>query len=128
MRMHVKEYIAWQGISHGQVGEVPGWSIFPCISIWAIESGSSPGCVGWWVICGDCPTDYATCTGDRTPRAAVEEFSSRWRAASAAMLKGERLPGFSVGNSENAGKWGPLLVSRAQMLAEWALDDSLWEA
>ena len=44
------------------------------------------------------------------------------------MLKGERLPGFSVGNAENAGELAPLLASRAQMLAEWALDDSLWEA
>jgi hypothetical protein len=79
------------------------------------------------VICGDCPTDYATCTGDWTPRAAVEELSSRWRAASEAMLKGERLPGFSVGNSEYAGELAPLLASRAEMLAEWASDNSLWE-
>jgi hypothetical protein len=128
MRRQVTEYIARQGISHGQIGDEPAWSVFPCVSIWAVESGSSPGWVGWWVICGDCPTDYATCTGDRTPRAAVEEFSSRWRAASAAMLRGERLPDFSVGNSENAGELAPLLASRAQMLAEWALDDTLWEA
>lgn len=79
------------------------------------------------VICGDCPKDYATCTGDRTPRAAVEEFSSRWRAASAAMFKGESLPGFSVGNAENAKELAPSLASRAEMLAEWALDDILWE-
>jgi hypothetical protein len=43
MRQQVREYIARQGISHGQIGEVPAWSIFPCISIWAIESGISPG-------------------------------------------------------------------------------------
>jgi hypothetical protein len=128
MRRRVTEYIAQRGVSHGQIGDAPAWSVFPCISIWAVESGSSPGLVGWWVICGDCPTDYATCTSDRTPRAAVEEFSSRWRAAAAAMLKGECLPGFSVGNDDNAGELAPLLASRAQMLAEWALDDSLWEA
>jgi hypothetical protein len=44
------------------------------------------------------------------------------------MLKGERLPDFSVGNSANAGELAPLLESRAQLLAEWALDDRLWEA
>jgi hypothetical protein len=128
MRMQVKQYLARQQISYEEVGEVPAWSVFPCVSIWAIESGSSPGRVGWWVICGDCPTDYVTCTGDRTPRAAVEELSSRWRAASIAMLKGERLPDFSVGNPENEGEMAPLLATRAQLLAEWALDDSLWEA
>jgi hypothetical protein len=128
LRVRVKEYLARQGVSHGQVGDVPAWSVFPYVSIWAIESGSSPGWVGWWVICGDCPTDYVTCTGDRTPRAAVEHFSASWRAASAAMLKGERLPDFSVGNSANAGELAPLLESRAQLLAEWALDDRLWEA
>src|SRR5258708_14320430 len=84
--------------------------------------------VGWWVICGDCPTDYTTRTGDRTPRAAVDDFSSRWRAASVAMLRGERLPDFSVGNSENAGELAPLLESRARLLAEWSLDATLWEA
>jgi hypothetical protein len=127
MRRRVTEYIVRQGIVHGQIGDAPAWSVFPCVSIWAIESGNSRGWVGWWVICGDCPTDYAACTGDRTPRAAVEEFSSRWRAASAAMLKGERLPEFSVGNAGNAGELAPLLTSRAELLAEWALDDSLWE-
>jgi hypothetical protein len=127
MRRKVTEYIARQGIAHGQIGEAPAWSVFPCISIWAIESGKSPGWVGWWVICGDCPTDYATCTGDRTPRAAVEEFASRWRSASAAMLIGEHLPGFSVGVSDNAEELAPRLASRAELLAEWALDDDLWE-
>jgi hypothetical protein len=126
MRRQVTEYIARQGISHGQIGEVPAWAIFPCVSIWAIESGNSPGWVGWWVIAGDCPTDYVICSGDRTPRAAVEELSSRWRDAAAAMFKGERLADFSVGNPQNAGELAPLLASRAELLAEWALDDSLW--
>jgi hypothetical protein len=44
------------------------------------------------------------------------------------MLKGERLPGFGVGNVENAGELAPLLASRAEMLAEWAQDDTLWDA
>jgi hypothetical protein len=128
LRLQVKEYIARQGISHGQIGDAPAWSVFPCVSIWAIESGASPGWVGWWVICGDCPTDYTKCTGDRTPRAAVEEFSSRWRAISAAMVRGESLSDFTIGNSENSGELATLLASRAQLLAEWALDDTLWEA
>jgi hypothetical protein len=54
MQRQVTEYVALQSISHGQIGEAPAWSIFPCVSIWAIESGNSPVWVGWWVICGDC--------------------------------------------------------------------------
>jgi hypothetical protein len=128
LRLEVREYLSRQGISHGQIGDAPAWAVFPYVSIWAIESGTVPGWVGWWVICGDCPTDYTTCTGDRTPRAAVGDFSSRWRAAAVAMRKGERLPDFSVGKSENAGELAPLLESRAQLLADWALHDNLWEA
>jgi hypothetical protein len=128
IRFQVEEYLASQGVSHGPIGDAPAWSVFPYASIWAIESGNSPGWVGWWVICGDCPADYTVCTGDRTPRAAVEDFSSRWRAASAAMRRGERLPDFSIGNSDNANELASLLESRAQLLEEWSPDDDLWEA
>jgi hypothetical protein len=127
MRLRVTEYLSRLTISHGQIGDAPAWAVLPCVSIGAIESGTAPGWVGWWVICGDCPTDYTTCTGDRTPRAAIEHFSLSWRAASVAMLKGERLPNFTIGNSENVGQLAPLLQSRAQLLAEWALNDAYWE-
>jgi len=126
LRLRVGEYLVRQGISHGRIGDAPAWSVFPCVSIWAVESSVSPGWVGWWVICGDCPTDYTTCTGDRTPRAAVEDFSSRWRALSEAMRRGESSADFTVGDSENSRELAPLLESRAQLLANWALDDTLW--
>lgn len=127
MRQRVTDYISQQGISHGQIGEVPAWSVLPYVSIWAIESGKRRGWVGWWVICGDCPTDYVSCRGDRTPRSAVKEISSRWLAASAAMLKGEEVPGFSIGNAENRRELSQLLVSRAELLEEFAEDNSVWE-
>jgi hypothetical protein len=81
----------------------------------------------WWVICGDCPTDHLTCTGDRTPRSAVEEFADRWREGAAAMMRGERLPDWSVGNAGNALELAPLLAARAELLADWGRDDEMWE-
>jgi hypothetical protein len=128
LRLRVAKYLVQQGISHGRIGDAPAWSVFPCVSVWAVESGVSPGWIGWWVICGDCPTDYTTCTGDRTPRSAVEDFSQRWRALSEAMRRGESFAGFSVGDPENSGELAPLLESRAELLASWALDGTLWEA
>jgi hypothetical protein len=155
-RRQIAEYLATQGIKHGLIGEVPAWSLYPYVAIWAIESGKAPGWVGWWVICGDCPTDYVTCTGDRTPRSAGEgevgcvfdEISNlvepterpptegragqtshgrrgaaRWKDGAAAMMRGERLPNWAVGNAENALELAPLLAARAELLAEWGRDD-----
>jgi hypothetical protein len=65
-----------------------------------VESAKSPGWVGRWVICGDCPTDYVTCSGDRTPRSAIEAITARWREASASLAKGEQHPDFAVGDRE----------------------------
>ena len=44
MRRQVTEYIAQQGIAHGQIGDAPAWSVFPCVSIWATRE--SCGVVG----------------------------------------------------------------------------------
>ena len=67
-RREVLEYLDRQRVKHGRLGEAPAWHVYPHLSLWAVESAQSPGRVGWWVICGDCPTDYVTCSGDRAPR------------------------------------------------------------
>jgi hypothetical protein len=126
-REEIAQYLATQGVQHGAIGEMPAWSLYPYVAIWAIESGKAPGWVGWWVICGDCPTDFVSCTGDRTPRSALEEFAVRWREGAAAMMRGERLPDWSVGNAGNALELAPLLAARAELLAEWGRDDGMWE-
>ncbi|HEY0799258.1 MAG TPA: DUF4826 family protein, partial [Steroidobacteraceae bacterium] len=87
---------------------------------------STPGHIGWWVICGDCPTDYVSCSGDRTPRSAVREISQRWADAGATLKRGEAPKGFAAGDSEDAQKHQPLLAARAAMLTEWVNDPSMW--
>lgn len=68
-----------------------------------------------------------SCTGDRTPRSAVEEFAKRWQAAAAAMAKGEQHPDFVVGDPDNARELAALLRTRAEVLERFALDDSVWD-
>ena len=95
--------------------------------MWAIESGTVRGWVGWWVVCGDCPTDYVTCTGDRTARSAIEMIAARWREATALLKNGKQHPQFTVGTPEAARELAPLLEARAELLEQFALDDSIWE-
>src|SRR5688572_31851449 len=59
-RSQVARYLETQSVSHGQIGEWPAWHVAPYVSIWAVESQARPGWVGWWVICGDLPTDYVS--------------------------------------------------------------------
>jgi hypothetical protein len=44
-REQIAFYLATQGVQHGAIGEVPAWSLYPYVAIWAIESGTAPGWV-----------------------------------------------------------------------------------
>ena len=125
-RVQVAEYLSRTGVVRGRIAEVPAWFIFPHVSLWAIESVRTPGYIGWWVICGDCPTDYVACSGDRTPRSAIREISQRWADAGAKMKRGEAPDGFAAGDSASTQELRPLLATRAAILNAWANDPSLW--
>ena len=81
-RTQVSEYLSTEAAKHGtrfgRVGEWPAWHVKPYVSVWAIESVRSPGSVGWWVICGDLPTDYVSRNGLDHPRDAVRAIARRW--------------------------------------------------
>lgn len=126
-RTQVAKYLAAAGINHGRIGDEPAWCLFPHISLWAIESAKAPGWVGWWAICGDCPTDYVMCTGDRTPRAAIEDIATRWRSVSDVLAKGLQHPDFIVGDPANAQQLASILAARATFLFEAAADDANWD-
>lgn len=125
-RSHVFEYLAAQGVQHGPVGATATWSVSPYVSLWAVESLAYPGDVGWWVIAGDLPTDYLSSGSARTPRAALEGFGSRWMELAARMRSGHSSGEFSIGSRESWPELAPLLATRAELLLEWAADDSLW--
>jgi len=126
-RLEAIDYLRRQEVKHEALHDWPAWHIYPYVSVWAIESGTAPGWVGWWVICGDCPTDYVTCTGDRTPRSAIEMIAARWREAATLLKDGKQHPKFTVGTAEAARELAPLLAARAELFEQFALDDSTWE-
>ena len=126
-RKEVEEYLSREGVAHGQVGEVPAWSVAPYVSIWAIESLKSPGSVGWWAISGDLPNDYVSAKGINNPRDAMRAIATLWQEASEHMLRGEKHPTFSIGAGDSDEELAPLLASRAETLLGWADDPEAWE-
>src|SRR5690242_638460 len=112
-REQVVAYLAAAKLAHGQVGEWPAWHLAPHASIWAIESLSSPGWVGWWVICGDLPSDYLSAAAIRHPREAMLAFASRWHKAAELMAIGQSSADFSIGSPQEWPTLAPLLASRA---------------
>lgn len=126
-RKEAIQYLKRQNVVHGSVGEWPAWHLAPYVSIWAIESASSPGWVGWWLICGDLPADYASAESLKHPREALRAFGQRWQEAASCMARGESHPDISVGLPEEWPTLAPLLLARARSLLEWADDDELWD-
>jgi hypothetical protein len=125
-RSAVIEYLQQQHLVHGTVGEWPAWHVAPYVSIWAIESTSKPGWVGWWVISGDLPTDYVSANAIKHPRDAIQAIAARWQNAAVLMAQGAGAPGFTIGSPNDWPSLAPLLESRAKLLQEWAGDERLW--
>lgn len=126
----VADYLRSQNVKHGRIGEWPAWHVAPCASIWAIESLARPEWIGWWVICGDVPTDYissADVKPPQHPRKAMRVFAQNWLEVVKAWRQGRETQNSRIGDPRSLDELGPLLESRAQLLMEWADDDSLWE-
>lgn len=129
-RKIVADYLRLQAVKHGRIGEWPAWHVAPCASIWAVESLTRPEWIGWWVICGDLPTDYissADVTPPQHPRKAMQVFSHNWLDLVHAWKEGREIENTHIGDSSSHDELGPLLESRAKLLMEWARDDSHWE-
>ena len=126
-RSEVASYLAREGVAHGEIGQWPAWHLAPHVSVWAIESLANPGWVGWWVICGDLPTDYVSAASIKTPRDALLSFAARWRSAADHMARGEPSPGFTIGPRSEWSSLAPMLASRADALQDMATDTALWD-
>jgi hypothetical protein len=126
-RLNVIEYLQRQNVQHSQIGLWPAWHIVPYVSVWAVESIKSPGWVGWWVICGDLPTDYMTSGNVRHPRDAVRKFAELWLEAVPYMLRGENHPNISFGSGKHLPTLALLLKSRAELLLAWVADETIWQ-
>jgi hypothetical protein len=120
-------YLSKEKVPHGRIGEWPAWHLAPYVSIWAIESRFGHDEIAFWVICGDLPTDFIQWSNSASdPRQALNVISSRWLEVSSFMLRGVPHPTISIGTPDVWPKLGPLLQSRAGVIAKWVKDDSIW--
>ncbi|WP_083850757.1 DUF4826 family protein [Novosphingobium sp. Rr 2-17] len=99
---------------------------WPYVAVWAIESVINPGCVGWWAVSGDLPTDYTGCGPERHPREGLRDIAARWQDAAEKWSENKSVEGWSIGTAEDRATLAPLLASRAKMLLSFAADDDLW--
>ena len=126
-REKVIAYLSSQRCEHAGVGEWPAFHIDPYIALWAIQSPSHPGRIGWWAISGDLPTDYMSSSSGYHPRDAMRYFGSTWLAASESMRRGETHEGMTIGTPNLWPTMAPLLKTRAELLRKYADDDNLWD-
>ncbi len=110
------------GLKHGAVGEWPAWFVAPCVSVWAVESLKHPGSVGWWVICGDLPTDYCGSGDCDHPRLAIAQIAARWSSA----LEETKLGATEIGSIGLPVSSAALLRARIDLLTMVVEDDQYW--
>jgi len=125
-RKQVAEYLANEHVEHGRIALEAAWYVAPYVSLWQIENLKTPRRNGWWVICGDHPTDYISASGLDEPREVLRAIGDRWLDVSTFMRHGIPHPSMTVGSMENAKELGELLHSRAKLLIQWADDDCIW--
>ena len=122
-----EDYLRAEKVDHLGVGDHPAFHVWPYLALWAVQSKSNPGWVGWWVITGDLPCDYISSSEGRHPRVALRAFARHWSEASGCMLKGEAHPTCRIGTPEQWPELGELLRARAKILQRYADDDELWK-
>lgn len=126
-RRKVLEYLDFQGCAHGGVSEWPVIHIFEDFALWEVQSTRHRGRVGWWVISGDVPTDYMSSDDGEHPRDALRHFSQQWREVADYMKRGKEHPVYSIGTPAEWPELASLLEFRADVLADCADDDDVWE-
>ncbi len=126
-RQVVIDYLSHEGLKSPRVGDWPEWHFAPLAAVWAVESKSRPGLIGWWALSGDLPTDYAPCQGEGTPRQGLRDIATKWDEAAKLWARGQQHDDMSLGSRQQEREIAPMLAARAEALLEWVADDSLWE-
>lgn len=116
------QYMKRTGTNYGSIEHTPSFYVSPYVAVWAVESGKTHDAIGWWVITGDLPTDYVSSNGISSAREAIIAFSKRWLNSVNMHKNGKVDPTITL-SDETA----DLLESRAQILAEWASDETMWQ-
>jgi hypothetical protein len=125
-RAEVIAYLERTGLAHGRVGDGPAFFVRPYASIWAVESRDRPEWIGYWVICGDLPTDALPAHDLATPRDAMRAFGKRWVLHGSELDRGVVHPAWQHLPDEQLPKFTATLKSRGAALQVWADDDTSW--
>ena len=127
-RAAVVDHLQQEQIKHGEIGEWPAWYAQPYLAIFALESAVEPGYMGYWVICGDLPTDVVTFSEEiDDPRKAMNHFADTWSEVADQMLKGKPHPDVKIGTPDEWPELGKHLKPRAIMLKKIVEDDENWD-
>lgn len=116
-RTEVTTYLQRQGLDHGEIADWPAWRAAPHVSLWAIEKAARPGQPGWWVVCGDVPSDYIEAHAASDPRAALRAIGERWLR----LVRGDE-----TSDARISKELFPLLETRSRVLLAWAGNDAAW--
>lgn len=133
-------YVQAQQIPHGVICDWPEWDSAPYLGLWAVEDPADPGFVGHWILAGDSsgsqpqpvPFDHLSAGELTEPREVLAAFAKKWTALAAKAAKGEGWSG-SPQLSQSAlavpdlAQQAKQLARQAQLLAQLASDDELWE-
>ena len=118
--------LAAQAVEHGRVGAWPAWHVLPYASLWAVESRDRPEWIGWWVICGDLPTDLLPAHDLATPRDALRAFGKRWALHGDCLDRGEVPLAWAKRPDAELPKLAATLKRRGAALQVWADDEAAW--
>lgn len=128
-------YLQAQQVSVGEVPAWPEWDCAPYVALWAAEDPADPGYVGYWILAGDSsgsqaqpvPFDHLAAGDLAEPRAALAAFAKRWQQLAAQAAKGQAWQGSPQLAQPTLAAQGQQLARQAQLLAQLAADDDLWE-
>ncbi len=122
----VAQCLARHAVAHGRIGEIPAWYAMPYASIWAVENPHRPHWIGWWVICGDLPSDVVPAQDLPTPRDALRAFGRRWEQHAQALDRGEVPAAWAHLPASGLPSVTALLRRRGAALQLWADDAAAW--
>ena len=125
-RAEIEPCLTRAAVAHGRIGVSPAWHVRPYVSVWAIESLDRPEWVGWWVICGDLPTDLIAAHGLDTPRQALRAFGQRWVHDAQELDRGQVPSAWRHLDSAQLPALADQLRRRGRALQLWADDSASW--
>ncbi len=110
------KHLAENGVLFESVAMEDSRYLAPILAMWKIKDTKGQR---YWVISGDCPTDYIALSAASNAREAIKYMSFRWQAqADAIMAKGA--------TDKVQVDYANLLINRAEGLYDLQAKDELW--